>query len=759
MYLYLYLYSDCLHITCPTRGRIEGGGVEEGRAHSVTSNESIRYPTTAERSLRSLEGACSSVVDDRAASLSFLRRSLVVRSMGAPAVLLLLATACWGAVDVVDLTDMFMATVTITPVRGGGGVSVAVDVAAEVAALERDAAAVGGEDCAAAAVGAATAAVAGAVVVPTLYTSGDSAWRGLAWGECPTAGVRHMLEDELRTGRRWSGSDCDFYGRLEGEQIAHCSTFHPDMLAVTKTVEPFGFIANAGGSGEGRWPLVGPPNNVIVCSAYSAATPLDDISRFVGHYIGRLSVTRVFMYDVGAARASVAAARGAVPLELRGRVTFARLAGAGSSGSALAAFQACFFSYGVAARWALYAEPHERAQLEPGMTLPEFVSLPRFAARDAIMLRVCGGCGAELDDTREGCALHRPLLRFGRVAIAGVRSACTARVDAVATAAGTPALLDVAACGDTARQLSGLEECESCRGMPHMCRSGDDTGGGGGAVVVGPVAEVAAAACDVRAVALVPRASVPTRAHRAEVPIQRGWAARPRTRAPRLAYVTMAFGNVASILPLLSFMLASVRGTGTAADLIVLVPSDDAVWTSHAGVAAALASAGARLWPMPMVEAPERCGQGGVGDHRSAGQTSTHAPGYFTPTYMQVHVAALAAYDAVAYIDALDVAVNGHVDGELAAFAAGHAVWSGRSDATPACPAGEMSGMQVRMLVAVVVHATRWCDCSCVYHARIMRVRLPVRCRSTRGYCLSAPAVHCTRTSWPRKLRTRAFDA
>jgi hypothetical protein len=607
--------------------------------------------------------------------------------------------------------DLFGCMVTITPRSGGAPVMLA---AYGLGALERDAAAVAGGDCAAEAVGAAAAAVTGDIARGAVSVAGDGASIGIGWGECPAAAMRHLMEIEARSGRRLSPG-CGFVARLGGggggreaeEPITVCELrlggleFRADMLRGA------GFVADVGGSGEGRWPLVGPPDTVIVCSAYSGATPLADISGFVSHYIGRLGVTRVFMYDVGAARASVAAARGAVPLELRGRVTFARLADAGSSsssGSAVAAFRACFFSYGMAARWALYAVPHELAQLEPGMTLPEFVSLPRFARRDAIMLRVCGGCGTELDDTREGCALHRPLLRFGRVAIAGVRSACTARVVAVATAAGTQASIEYTTCRDTGLPGTSESECVYCRAMPHMCRSGGGGAGGGGAAVVGPAVVVSATACDVRAVALVPRASVPTRAHRAEVPIQRGWAARPRTRAPRLAYVTMAFGDPAPmVLPLLSFMLASARGTGTAADLIVLVPEDDAVWTSHAGVAAALAGVGARLWPMPMVEAPKQCRSArGFDAEIRMTPDGMRTPSYFLPTYIQVHVAALAAYDAVVYIDALDVAVNGHVDGELTAFAAGPAVWSGRSDTTPACPAGETSGMQVRLLVAVV---------------------------------------------------------
>jgi hypothetical protein len=635
---------------------------------------------------------------------------------------LVVVTACClvvvAAVDAdASTSDLFVANVVITVAAASGGGGAPLNLSADccnaaVGSFERAVAAVGGEDCAAAAVGAAAAAVAGALHVGVLGTEPESVSFELRYGECPAAAVRRVLEDELRIGRN-RNSGCYFAARSEDEQVAYCDLRPGESLAGLRSAY---FIADAGGSGEGRWQLSGRPDTVIVCSEFNSSTPLEDISGFVSHYIARLGVTRVFMYDVGAARASVAAARGAVPLDLRGRVTFVRLAGSENAG-AVAAFRTCFFSYGAAARWALFAEPHELAQLEPGMTLPEFVSLPRFAARDAIMLRVCGDCGAELD-AGECCALGRPLLLFGRVAIAGVRSACTARMDAVVTTAGAQAPLDHAVCGDTAG-LPGGQECVQCRRIPHLCRSSDRYGSGGGDVV--GIAADAAAPCEVHAKAVVPRATVPSREYRVNVPIQRGWAARPRTRAPRLAYATMAFGDPAPmVLPLLSFMLASARGTGTAADLIVLVP-DDGVWTSHAGVAAALAAVGARLWPMPMVDPPEHCLHTLGTDMRrktvSGSTDGARTTAYFLPTYIQVHVAALAAYDAVAYIDALDVAINGHVDAELAAFAAGHAVWSGRADATPACPAGAIvtAAMQVSrgdLWHIVCVHA-----CVCIFFA------------------------------------------
>ena len=659
----------------------------------------------------------------------------------AAVVVVVFLACCLAPLAAADaFTDLFVATVTITPARGGGGArNLSADMAS-VGAFERDAAALGGEDCAAVAVGAAAAAVSGPLIVGQVFTAGETSSRGLPWGECPAAAYRHLLESEMRSGRAW-GNACEFYGRFEGEAVAQCRV-RPEDVVFSEAVTNFGFVADAGGFGEGRWPLRGRPDTVIVCSVFNGSTPRVHISGFVSHYIVRLGATRVFLYDVGAARASVAAARGAVPLELRGRVTFARLADAGSSsssGSAVAAFRACFFSYGMAARWALYAVPHELAQLEPGMTLPEFVSLPRFARRDAIMLRVCGDCGAELD-AGECCALGRPLLRFGRVAIAGVRSACTARMDAVVTTAGAQAPLDHAVCGDTAG-LPGGQECVQCRRIPHLCRSSDRYGSGGGDVV--GIAADAAAPCEVHAKAVVPRATVPSREYRVNVPIQRGWAARPRTRAPRLAYATMAFGDPAPmVLPLLSFMLASARGTGTAADLIVLVP-DDGVWTSHAGVAAALAAVGARLWPMPMVDPPEHCLHTLGTDMRrktvSGSTDGARTTAYFLPTYIQVHVAALAAYDAVAYIDALDVAINGHVDAELAAFAAGHAVWSGRADATPACPAGAIvtAAMQVSrgdLWHIVCVHA-----CVCIFFACMQVVAAAgIACLSSTRSCVNS---------------------
>lgn len=622
------------------------------------------------------------------------------RARGAAAialiVLLALPVACpqaFAGLAADALRVVFACHVTITPT---GGVATTTTTGTEgfvevgsresVTALERTAEGVGGAECASIAVGAAAAAVAGWVYGAKIFTPGDVAETGLAWGECPAAVMRALLEAEVDNGRSW-GNGCEHYGRFEGESVAVCvlRRTHP-VLFPPGSLSLLGFEPTEGGQGEGRWALSdGPADAVIVCSVFSASTRLADIEEFVVHHVERLRASHVFFYDVGpaAARANVSGAAAAVPARLLPHVTFARLPNAtGSEADAVSAFRACAFSYGLRPRWALFAEPHER--VAPGAaaaTLPALVALPRFARYDAVMLRMCGRCGAELRAS-DCCGQGRPLLLFGRSAVAGVWSACTGYAEGVASAHGTPAPVNLVACGDTPG-MPGHSECGGCRDVPHVCAVEE---GAASDARVGPA--WGPAPCAARAETVVPRVPRPSRELVPEVPLRRAWASRPASRALRVAYATMVFGEPsARSLALLSFMLASLRAAGTQADIIVLVP-DVGVWRSHAGMAAALRGAGARLWEVPVVEPPERCRAAVEADRRAAYEapvSRARPPGYFSPTYIQSHVIGLAAYDAVVYMDAFDVAVNMHVDMELASFAAGDAQWAGRADKAPAC--------------------------------------------------------------------------
>jgi hypothetical protein len=582
----------------------------------------------------------------------------------------------------------------------------------EAQAAFDDVAGAEGPDCAADVLGAAAAAVAGTVIVGLFGDKGTAANIEVRWGECPGAATRAALEARARIGRI-SYPHCRFVGHAWHEITALCSMAGGGggagggaLDAVSAAdLAPYGFIQDDGVPlVGGRWPAFVNDTRVLVCSTFSWETPATALRQFVEHLMG-LGVAHVYLYDTGARGAAVAAARAAVPPRYRRNVTFVRLPRAARS--ATESWRTCVFSAGHAARWVLYAEPNERLLLaHDAPTLPAFLGSPAFAAASAVMLRVCGECGsggdggdgADIGATvmkSGGCGGARPLVRFGRVSIEGTASACTVEPTDTLLADGLPASIYHAVCGDTAGDAA-RNPCDGCAAVPHMCRTAAAGASGAGRDAIG----TGAGTCNVSAV--VPRLPrLPSNESTASfVPaavLQRAWSARPRTRAPRVAYTTMVFGDVEKSLARLGFMLSCLREV-TAADMVVMVPQGSD-WVARGDVAAAVRAVGATLWPVPSVRLSAHCIEEETALKAAADVLSPKLErpmGYFSPTYLLVHAFALAAYDSVVYIDATDTVANRNVDESLAAFARGRGEWGGRSDGEPTCPAGRF---QVRARV------------------------------------------------------------
>ncbi len=177
----------------------------------------------------------------------------------------------------------------------------------------------------------------------------------------------------------------------------------------------------------------------------------------------------------------------------------------------------------------------------------------------------------------------------------------------------------------------------------------------------------------------------------------------------------------------LAFTIDSLRATGAVSPVVVLVPN--AAWAA-AGAAAATAAAtaaaaaaaaaaleaaaGAAAAPGPLLEflvadfvpTPAKCfrrrgnsesaaSERGDGGGRSATTSSSESDTgphgsyeYWAPSYMQFSALLLTRYDAVAYIDALDVHVRGALEPALAEFERGDAAFAAAPDAALRCGTG-----------------------------------------------------------------------
>lgn len=507
-----------------------------------------------------------------------------------------------------------------------------------------DVAGVEGPECAATALGAAAAAVASPLFIGGIV-QGESFNISVRWGESPGAAVRAAVEARARGGRVMRPY-CAFWGRERTESVALCS-LPPDeerlgARIAADDLRPFGFMPRAGVAFDGgRWPaLHGDAASVNVCSTFSASSSRGSIAAFVAHAVGAIGARHVYLYDVedDVAGASAAAVHDAVPPAHRRHVTILRLPrGLRSRTDAL---RACTFSSGHDAAWVLYIEPSERIVLPASApTLGALVSSPVFQAADAIMLRACGICGArssgrtEVDHRVRGCMLGRPLLRFGRVSVAGVRSSCAASPSFSVTAAGRNASIDHAACGDTHGDVDGSAcDDDSCTDVSaHICITAESPGLRVGAANWSAACAAVAVPRFERLAAL---GSALAPAARGGGRLERAWKARPKTRAPRLAYATLAYGDVDAVLPRLAFALANWRDVSPA-DRVALVPQGTD-WASRADVSAAAAAADASLIWMPSVLPPARCSLEVDPLLVAEAAASGRPVGYFSGTYLLV---------------------------------------------------------------------------------------------------------------------------
>ena len=284
--------------------------------------------------------------------------------------------------------------------------------------------------------------------------------------------------------------------------------------------------------------------------------------------------------------------------------------------------------------------PHRYAGLDERLELPEgvrkFTRLPAYSAVSAIMLPVCGGggcyayrplvrpgrvamggvwsaCAAAPElvvtpdgrrawhaDAACGCGRVRSCRVHGAHARACPRAwACSVRerpperyggADAVAHDGG--AHLRVVALPAGASRASMRCKCVRCSGR--AVGAGEAVGPRGAAD--GPPCVVEASALPYRNLGVCPRVRRVCRGDppppRIALPVpaprrvNASWAAVRAVggdarggppRAPRLAYATMVFGSPDAVVDRLAFTLASLRGVGATADIIVLVPDES--WT------------------------------------------------------------------------------------------------------------------------------------------------------------------------------------
>lgn len=508
------------------------------------------------------------------------------------------------------------------------------------------AAGVEGPKCAADAIGAAAAAVSRPLFVGRSLSGGETFSIAVRWGESPGASVRAALEARARSGRVMRPG-CDFWGRGRFERVALCALPPGGFTSVIagEDLAPFGFEPRAGITHDpGHWPAShAEADTVVVCSAFTSAESRASVAAFVAHAIGTLGARHVYLYDVDADEggSNVAAAYDAIAPSLRLHATILRLPqGLRTRTDAL---RACVFSSGHDAAWVLYMEPSERLVLPDNTpTLGALASSVVFAAADAVMFRECGSCalGVDVAERDLRCMRGRPLLRFGRVSVAGVRSSCAASPSLSVDAAGRIAAVDHAACGDTPGDIEG-SACDdaTCTGAyAHICVTSDPAGLRVGTASGGEASCTTTAEPRIRRHDELDHLDSPESGARRLV---KAWSARPRTRAPRLAYATIAYGDVDAWLPRLAFALANWREVSPATDRVAIVPRGS-VWTSRIDVTAAATSAFASLVPMPEVLPPHRCHGGDVGekDPESVAQYSNFVrpSHYFSGTYLLVRL-------------------------------------------------------------------------------------------------------------------------
>jgi hypothetical protein len=181
-----------------------------------------------------------------------------------------------------------------------------------------------------------------------------------------------------------------------------------------------------------------------------------------------------------------------------------------------------------------------------------------------------------------------------------------------------------------------------------------------------------------------------------------GWVAASRAggRPPRFAYGTVLWGtDVAWTLRRLAFTIHSLHASGAVSPIVVFVP--DAAWAAAGAAAIDAAAVRSGGWRPTVsfavcdyIPTPSKCvprAAAAAGGTSTAHATSEEAYGtfaYYARTYMKFSALLLAAYDAVAYIDALDVHVRAPLEPALTAFAAGGTLFAAAPDEARSCGTG-----------------------------------------------------------------------
>ena len=396
------------------------------------------------------------------------------------------------------------------------------------------------------------------------------------------------------------------------------------------------------GEGVGRWPSLRAERGVTVCAAVAWETIGDALAGFVEHYVA-LGAHRVVLYDISD-RDGVGIPERSLAGVANSLIVVVRLPR--SRRTELAAMRLCHRNHGVSSAWYLFVVAPERVELRGPASLPSLLEREELRGADAVLLGVCAeaAAGTPCDASRA-----RAIVRAPRVSPVSTSAVCARHGGVVvdSTGGGVP------------------ERFVSC--APWDIRS-CARGGAAAFLVVDAAARVvvrAAAASPLCAYGFpadlfAPHADAPrerrTRrpgdedltASRCGVGVRlscdgsrnmaelsheaaglagstrRGWTAlRSRRRAPRLAFVMVAYGDGAATRverAALTFdALRRAAGARTvAADAIVLAPAATAEWTDGRA-AAALARVGAELRFVHHVVAPAQCrllrdrGQNGSG--------------------------------------------------------------------------------------------------------------------------------------------------
>ena len=499
--------------------------------------------------------------------------------------------------------------------------------------------------------GSGTCVVAGSLI--TVDDAGERFNVCVRSGECPAA----ALEATRAEARRASRNIPDSSWRHTSAAVSGALELAGFELAVSPRFALEGTWRDANNASHGHLRL--PHVLLTVCSAVDAGGAPggrgDAVCEFVA--AAELAIAgaamRVVFYDIGGGperilMAQIAACCRRVSSVSCGAVFVHAHPGLG----AREAYAACAQSYGGSTEWMVYLDVRER--LVGGTGGANDMALRAMAARGVGAILLCvvppsdGGAAAAFP---VACDVNlRSIVRPAHAAVRSTRLPCVHSGVDVVDATFTPA-----AAG------ARVHEC-NCAVVDTMCRVPRR-------VLDKELMHVLSGDTSISSAALV-RTSVGGALWRAAGP--RSATAR---RSPRQAVALMLFGNdVGWVLERAAFTIASLRAVCTM-DIVVLVPSSSwatpasdrfVAWnlTRHNRVFFRVASA---------VDVTTTCvnrgaGSGGAGD-QTAGALRYFSPTFWASTHMQLATLLLTEYDAVAFIDALDVLVEASLERALHEFA------------------------------------------------------------------------------------------